>query len=383
MHVQVHASIDATPAADWNRLAGAQPFLRHEFLAALEHSGCVNAATGWQPQHLTCMDDAGKLVGALPCYLKSHSYGEYVFDWAWAEAYHRAGLHYYPKLVCAVPFSPVAGPRLLLDTAAESDKTAQALIQYAIELARQQRASSVHCLFPAESELAIWRNHEFLPRMDCQFHWHNRGYQDFGAYLATLSAEKRKKIKRERRHVTETGIWHRLYRGSELDDKLLDALWRCYSATYAKRGRVTYLNRGFFAEIAATMPDTLLVNFAFSGSEPVACAVCFRDEHMLYGRHWGCEQEFHSLHFETCYYQLIEYCIHENIRHFNPGTQGEHKLSRGFEPTATWSAHHIIEPAFRTAIADFLEREIRMVDAYMQEANRHLPFRQPQSVHDT
>ncbi|MGH8283441.1 MAG: GNAT family N-acetyltransferase [Gammaproteobacteria bacterium] len=374
MKLQVHDSIASISPADWNRLAGNNPFLQHQFLAALEHSGCISAGTGWQPQHLTCAGDAGSILGALPLYLKSHSYGEYVFDWAWAEAYQRAGLRYYPKLVSAIPFSPVAGPRLLMAPHTDRSSIANTLISKALELAAEHRASSVHCLFPTGNEIQSWIDYGFMPRKDCQFHWHNRDYNDFDGYLNTLSAERRKKIRRERRRVSEAGIRHRIYRGCELDEPLLDALYRFYSATYAKRGRPAYLNRAFFAEIIETMRDALLVNFALLNAAPVACAICFRDKNTLYGRHWGCEHEFHSLHFETCYYQWIEYCIREGLLHFNPGTQGEHKLSRGFEPTATWSIHWIAEPTFRKAIADFLNRETHMVDAYMHEANQHLPF---------
>ena len=374
MRVQVHESIDEISAADWNRLAGDNPFLRHEFLTALEHSGCVSADTGWQPQHITCTDESGKLIGALPLYLKTHSWGEYVFDWAWAEAYQRAGQRYYPKLVAAVPFTPVSGPRLLLNAATDNCVTVTALIQQSIQLSHWHHASSVHCLFPTEDELETWKSREFLPRMDCQFHWHNRGYRTFDDYLAMLSAEKRKKIKRERRRVGEAGIQHRFYTGRELDEALLEALYAFYSATYAKRGRDAYLNCAFFADIAATMPDALLVNFAFLNENPVACAICFRNADTLYGRHWGCQQEFHSLHFETCYYQWIEYCIREGIPHFNPGTQGEHKLARGFEPTPTWSVHYLSDPLFRQAIDNFLQKETHMTQSYIRETRRHLPF---------
>lgn len=374
MRIETHSSIDKLPASDWNRLAGSQPFLQHEFLAALEHSGSVSAETGWQPRHLTCSDESGKLVSALPLYLKSHSWGEYVFDWAWADAYERSGKHYYPKLVAAVPFTPITGPRLLPDAGTESGKAKQALIQKTIELATAQHASSVHCLFPVNSELELWKNQEFLPRMDCQFHWHNRNYQSFDEYLATFSAEKRKKIKRERRRVAEAGIHHRVFTGAELDGVLLDTLYRFYSATYAKRGQRTYLNRVFFTEIARRMPQHLVVIIAFHGKQPIACAVCFRDAHTLYGRHWGCEQEYHSLHFETCYYQGIDYCIREGLEYFNPGTQGEHKLARGFEPTVTWSVHYLSDRLFRQAIDDFLRRETRMMQAYLRDAHAHLPF---------
>ncbi len=382
VNARVHASIDAIPASGWNRLAGSNPFLRHEFLAALEHSSCVGMQTGWQPRHLSYTDETGRLIGALPLYLKFHSYGEYVFDWAWAEAWQRAGLAYYPKLVAAVPFSPVSGPRLLLAPSAEQGNIAETLISKTRELAVTHAASSVHCLFPYTDEIQYWEPQKYMLRKDCQFHWHNRDYQGFDDYLAALSAGSRKKIKRERRRVAEAGITHRIYSGDRLDDRLLDVLYRFYSATYAKRARPAYLNRGFFAEIAAGMPDALRVIFAFLDNEPVACAICFRDAESLYGRHWGCEREFHSLHFETCYYQGIEYCIREGLKHFNPGVQGEHKLARGFEPSVTNSLHWIAEPTFRKAIGDFLQQESRMVDAYVREAAQHLPYRSANRARD-
>ncbi|MDE2196757.1 MAG: N-acetyltransferase [Gammaproteobacteria bacterium] len=375
MQISVHDSMDSIAAGHWNRLAGGNPFLQHQFLAALEHNGCAGTSSGWRPQHLTCADAAGKLIGALPLYLKSHSYGEYVFDWAWAGVYQRAGLAYYPKLVCAAPFSPVTGPRLLVDAQASREAVSQALIRAALSLAEEHAASSIHCLFPAEREAREWTAHGFMLRKDCQFHWHNHAYQRFEDFLAALSAEKRKKIKRERRRVAEAGVHHLTLSGHDLDDAALDTLQRFYASTYGKRGRPAYLNRAFFAEISRTLADALVVIFAFKGAQPLAAAVCFRDADTLYGRHWGCEQEFHSLHFETCYYQGIEYCLRQGLKHFNPGTQGEHKLARGFEPTATWSAHWIAEPAFRSAIGDYLRREIAAVDAYMADAGSHLPFR--------
>jgi uncharacterized protein len=383
VNVLIHDRIDSIPAADWNRLAGDSPFVRHEFLAALEHNGCVSTKTGWTPQHVSCTDAGGRVTGVLPLYLKFHSYGEYVFDWAWAEAWERAGIAYYPKLVSAVPFSPVSGPRLLLDPSAAQEKTASALIASAHQLSNTHAASSIHCLFPPADETRYWEAQHYMLRKDCQFHWHNRGYKNFDEYLSALSAANRKKIKRERRRVAEAGITHRMYRGDQLDNGLLDALYRFYAATYAKRARPAYLNRAFFAEVSARMPAAMLVNYAFLADEPVACAVFFRNAHTLYGRHWGCEQEFHSLHFETCYYQGIEYCIREGLRHFNPGTQGEHKLARGFAPTATYSLHWIAEPALRKPIADFLRQETRMVDVYIREASQHLPFHKESAPHSS
>ena len=374
MKVQAHRSIDDIPSAEWDALAGDDPFLRHAFLAALEHSGSACAESGWLPLHLSCRDDDGSLAGALPLYLKSHSYGEFVFDWAWADAYQHHGLHYYPKLVSAVPFSPVPGARLLVSTGVERAEVAAALIAQTRTLAKQFKASSIHCLFPVEAELPEWNSAGFLTRSDTQFHWHNRKYRDFEDFLRQFTAAKRKKVRRERRRIAESGIEMRMLRGDELDVRLMAAMYRFYLATYEKRGRTAYLTREFFAEIRDTMPDALRVCFAFLGSEPVAAAICLQGGDTLYGRHWGSEQEFHSLHFEACYYQGIEYCIREGLRHFNPGTQGEHKISRGFEPTYTWSTHWLARPEFQAAIDEYLQREQHHVAAYLRETEAHLPF---------
>ncbi len=374
MRVQVHKSIDDIPAPDWDRLAGDDPFLRHAFLAALEHSGSADGKSGWQPLHLSCRDAAGALVGALPLYLKSHSYGEFVFDWAWADAYQRHGLSYYPKLVAAVPFSPVPGMRLLLGAGMDQEKTAAALLDALQVLAKELKVSSVHCLFPQEAELSLWNNAGYLTRHDCQFHWHDRDYRDFEHFLAGFTADKRKKVHRERRRIAEAGIVMRWLSVPELDGRLMDALYRFYTATYLKRGRTPYLKRRFFEEIRETMPGALVVNFAFLNNEPVAAAICLRGGDTLYGRHWGSEQEYHSLHFEACYYQGIEYCLREGLKHFNPGTQGEHKISRGFEPTYTYSCHWLAQPEFRAAIDEYLRREQHQIAAYLRETGEHLPF---------
>ena len=375
MKVRVHQSIDEINADEWNRLAGDDPFVQHAFLAALEHSGSASAASGWQAQHLTCSDENGRLIGTLPLYLKSHSYGEYVFDWAWADAWHRAGLQYYPKLTSAVPFSPVPGKRLLIETSGEPDVIANALVEASIELADSLQASTVHCLFPVESELDSWHQSQFLLRQDCQYHWHNPGHPDFESWLSTFTAEKRKKVRRERRRVREADIEFAFLSGHELDTKLLDVVYGFYADTYHKRGRTPYLARAFFTEIVRTLPDSLLIILARRHHDPVAAAICFRNQHTLFGRHWGCGPEFNSLHFETCYYQGIDYCLANGLSTFNPGTQGEHKLARGFEPTVTWSTHWIADARFREPVADFLRRESAMIDAYIAEAQQHLPFK--------
>jgi uncharacterized protein len=374
MQVQVNKSIDDISAGEWNALAGDNPFLRHEFLAALEHSGSADAKSGWAPLHLSYRDDAGKLTGALPLYLKSHSYGEFVFDWAWADAYQRNGLPYYPKLVSAVPYSPVPGSRLLI-APATGPEVAPALIAGAHALAKELHCSSIHCLFPPGGELLEWNKGGFLTRTDTQFHWHNRDYRDFEHFLESFTADRRKKVHRERRRIAEAGIEMRMLEGGELDARLMDALYRFYVSTYAKRGRHAYLTRAFFAELCDTLPDALRVCFAFLQGEPVAAAICLQGGDTLYGRHWGSEQEFHSLHFEACYYQGIEYCIRAGLKHFNPGTQGEHKISRGFEPTYTWSAHWLADPRFQAAIDEYLQREQHQITAYLHETETHLPFR--------
>jgi predicted N-acyltransferase len=374
MQIKVHDSIADIPAADWNRLIRDNPFLRHEFVAALEHSGSACAESGWRPQHLTCRDAAGRLMGALPLYSKSHSYGEFVFDWAWADAYQRAGRAYYPKLVSAVPYSPVSGPRLLIAEDASRAAVAASLLQAARELAMNLRASSIHCLFPNEAELPEWTAAGFLLRKDCQFHWHNRDYRDFEAFLEGFTADKRKKVRRERRRIAEAGIRLEARNGHALDEPLMDALYRFYAATYAKRLRPAYLTREFFDMLRRNMPDELVVFFAFLAERPVAAAICLRGGDTLYGRHWGCEQEFHSLHFETCYYQGIEYCIRHGLQHFNPGTQGEHKISRGFEPLFTYSTHWLARPEFHAAIDEYLKREQHLISNYLLETQAHLPF---------
>ena len=374
MQVQVHRSIDDISPAEWDTLTGDDPFLRHAFLAAMEHSGSASAESGWLPLHLTYRDDDRKLIGALPLYLKSHSYGEFVFDWAWADAYQRHGLRYYPKLLSAVPFSPVPGARLLIAAGVDRGLIAKALLEETRNLAGQFKASSIHCLFPLEAELPDWNGAGFLTRRDTQFHWHNRDYRDFEHFLESFTADKRKKVHRERRRIAEAGIEMRMLTGGELDARLMDALYRFYLATYEKRGRTAYLTSEFFKELRRTMPESLRVCFAFLRGEPVAAAICVQGGDTLYGRHWGSERELHSLHFDACYYQGIEYCIRAGLKHFNPGTQGEHKISRGFEPTYTWSAHWLADPRFRAAIDEYLQREQHQVAAYLHETEAHLPF---------
>jgi predicted N-acyltransferase len=369
-----HTSMGTVPPQDWNALARGNPFLRHEFLRALEQSGCVGPGTAWRPVHLVARA-SGTLVGAFPLYLKDDSRGEFVFDWGWADAYERYGQRYYPKLVAAVPFTPATGERLLVAPGADATAVRAALTAAARTLADELRVSSLHVLFPTDAERAALEGEGFLVRKSCQFHWHNDGYADFDDFLSRFSAEKRKKAKRERRRIAEAGITFAHLDGGELTTAEWDAVFGFYAHTFTRRGRAPYLNREFFDVVAATMPASLHVVLARHGGAPIAAAICFASDTALYGRYWGSLGDFHSLHFETCYYQGIEYCIRKGLKLFEPGTQGEHKISRGFTPQATWSCHWLRDARFQAAVADFLERETPHVDAYMNELDEHVPYR--------
>ena len=375
-NVRALERIDEVEARSWNALAGAeQPFLRYEFLSALEHQRCVGGDTGWQPRHLIVQDSSGRLVGAMPVYLKQHSWGEFVFDWSWAEAYREHGLSYYPKLVCAVPFTPVSGTRLL--TAADVDRTAvmTLLLSAARQLAEDHGCSSLHLLFPRSDELDLASSLGWMPRSDCRFLWHNYQYESFDEFLGTMTAAKRKKVKRERQRVTEAGIRFESRKGGEVDAALWQTIYELYASTFLKRGQVPYCTRGFFEELARALPEHLLLILAMLDGRTVAVALFLEDRQSLYGRYWGCDGAYHSLHFETCYYQGIERCIRNGLVRFDPGAQGEHKLARGFEPTLSSSAHYIREPRFAAAIGRYLERERAAIAAYVADATARLPFR--------
>jgi predicted N-acyltransferase len=372
VEVRIARSLADVDAAEWTALPGAEaPFLRHEFLHALEASGCATVDTGWDARHLLLRAADGRLVGAMPLYLKSHSWGEFVFDFAWAEAYHRAGRRYYPRLVSAVPFTPATGSRLLAD----GDGPRRALIEAARALRRATDASSLHVLFPAAADREFLESEGLMPRLDCQFHWRNEGYGSFEDFLSGFTAEKRKKLRRERRRVTEAGISMRTVAGPELDEATIDVAYRLHAATFARHGHAPYLNRAFFTQLARVMPSSLVVELACLGEEPVACAIFLRGADTLHGRYWGASGDFHSLHFELCYYRGIEYCIREKLARFEPGTQGEHKLLRGFLPTPVWSLHEMEDRRFGAAIGEWLSREREMRTAWQAEAALHLPFR--------
>jgi predicted N-acyltransferase len=377
--IEVRDSIAAIPALDWNRLAGDDPFLRHEFLNTLHESGCASADTGWAPRFLI-LREQGALAGAMPLYLKSHSYGEFVFDWAWADAYHRHGLRYYPKLLNAVPFTPVAGRRLLADTAARR----RLLLDAALELASNTKASSLHCLFPSSGDAAEMQQSALLLRHGVQFHWLNPGYADFDGFLATLNHDKRKKIKQERRRVRDAGISFEWITGKSITDAEWVFFNRCYRETYHQHRSTPYLSLDFFRAIGRLMPDNIALVVASRDRRRIAASLNIHNGRRLCGRYWGALEYHPGLHFETCYYQVIEFCITNAIARFEGGAQGEHKIARGLMPVETRSAHWLAQPQFAAAIEDFLKRETRGVAVYMDELNERSPFKQAHTitVHD-
>ena len=364
---------DVTPA-QWDALLpeNPPPFVRHAFLQALETTGCVGPGTGWTPCHLTLWD-GDTLAGAVPLYRKSHSWGEYVFDWAWADAYERNGLRYFPKLLSAIPFTPVAGPRLLA-----ADEVARAALAGALLAhARSARVSSLHVLFASAPENAALAQTGFMIRQGVQFHWQNGGYRHFDDFLAALSQPKRKKIRAERRKVAEQGVrLHRLI-GTDISESDWDFFYRCYEATYAAHGSTPYLTRSFFSVLAAAMPQALVMVRAERDARPVASSLLMRDATRLYGRYWGAIEPIACLHFECAYYQAIETAIETGIAIIEGGAQGEHKMARGFLPVATRSAHWLREPAFADAVERFLAREGSMVSAYLDELTERSPFGDP------
>jgi hypothetical protein len=377
-HARLLESIADVRAADWNALGGSgQPFLRHEFLLSLEESGCTTARGGWAPRHAVLEDGEGRLLGALPLYRKSHSRGEFVFDFAWANAYAQYGIQYYPKLLSAVPFTPVTGPRLLVGPDVDRPSASRALIRVATDYACSEGLSSWHVLFPSGDDLDALTGAGLIPRRDCQFHWFNRGYGSFDDFLATFTAEKRKKAKRERRRVAEAGIEFDTRSGGEMTDALWRTVYEFYADTFYRHGHEPYLNLNFFKLVCARMPEQLMLKIAREGKSPIAVAIFFVGEQALYGRYWGAGGSYHSLHFETCYYQGIEYCIERGLGSFEPGTQGEHKVPRGFVPTLTGSAHYITDQRFAAAIRDYATREARGVDQYAAAVGEHVPYHRP------
>jgi uncharacterized protein len=370
VNLQVVDTLDSTDASQWNALAGNHPFLRYEFLSALHDSGSASPATGWTPQYLITVDD-GRLTGAIPLYLKSHSYGEYVFDWAWADAYQRHGKSYYPKLLSAIPFTPVTGSRILAETAAQQEL----LVAGALELARQHEVSSLHFLFPTAEQADALAAAGLMLRSGVQFHWENHQYGNFDQFLTGLNHDKRKKIRQERKKVHEAGITFRWLSGTDTTEADWRFFIRCYNRTYREHRSTPYLNLDFFLRIARTMPENLVLMIAERDGRPIASSFNVRNETELFGRYWGSLEYHPALHFEACYYQVIEYCIAHQLASFEGGAQGEHKMARGLMPVPTRSAHWLADSRFAAAVENFLQRETHGVTHYIDELREHTPFR--------
>jgi len=368
-------SIDQIARTDWDKICARDyPFLRHDFLAALEHSHSVGGNSGWQPYHLTAYNN-GTLVAVMPLYIKSHSYGEYVFDWAWADAYRRHAVDYYPKLLSAIPFTPASGPRLCVTKGVDKNALMNAIVADIQTQTRSGLFSSWHLLFPDSNEFEDWQQTALRPRSGCQFHWFNRNYGNFDDFLAGFTSRKRKNIKRERRRVTEQEVELKQVSGAQLTEQHIHDFYLFYQATYLKRGQQGYLTLPFFLELRLKMADQLLMVIAEKAGKAVAAALCFHDKETLYGRYWGCLEEYECLHFEACFYQGIEFCIANGLQRFDPGAQGEHKILRGFEPVTTHSLHWIEHTEFRQAIERFLGQEKLGVAQYQEQATQLLPFK--------
>ena len=374
VELQVLDSLATIDAKDWDALTHNNPTLSHAFLQSMIDAGCTTAKTGWLPQFLTLwrdVDGRQSLCGAVPLYVKSHSYGEYVFDWSWAEAYQRNGLEYYPKLLSAIPFTPCSGGRLLAQTAADR----KILLDGLLSLAEQSDVSSLHVLFPDAQDQQMLIDKGMIPRTSIQFHWQNAGFKSFDDFLATMSHDKRKKVKQERRKVVDAGITFKRLVGRDISDADWDFFVECYDHTYRAHFSTPYLNRKFFGLIGERMPENVLLIVAEREGKRVASALNLFSKHTLYGRYWG-GLEFHSgLHFETCYYQALEFCIARGIQVFEGGAQGEHKLARGFLPVKCHSAHWLKQPQFARAVEDFLRRESSGMEQYVNELGESSPFR--------
>lgn len=359
-------------ADQWDRLAGHHPLMRHDFLQALDQTHCATPQTGWAPHYLLLHRNE-QLAAAMPLYLKSHSRGEYVFDSGWANAFAQHGLDYYPKLLSAIPFTPVPGPRLL--AANHADRVL--LARQAIDLTRQNELSSLHVLFPSEKDRAALEEAGFIFRQSVQFHWSNQRYKTLDHFLASLNQQKRKKINQDRKKAIQAGVEFRWLQADQINDDVLAFFYKCYCHTYLEHGNAPYLNFEFFNLLRERMADNLMIVLAEQNGVPIAAALNIRSSTTLYGRYWGATKFISGLHFETCYMQAIEFCIANQIAVFEGGAQGEHKLSRGMLPVLTYSAHWIRDARYAQAIADFLERETPAVQGYLDELQEHSPFKKP------
>ncbi len=374
--LRTHESLAAIDAADWDACAGeGNPFVSHAFLLALEESGSATARTGWLGQHLALEEPSGRLLGCVPLYLKNHSYGEYVFDWGWADAYERAGGRYYPKLQASVPFTPVTGPRLLVRPGPQAELVRESLMAGLLRVAELHKVSSLHLTFPTEPEWQALGEAGYLQRQGLQFHWQNQGYGDFDDFLAALSSRKRKAIRKERREAQESGLTIRALRGREITSDHWEAFHEFYLATIDKKWSQNYLTREFFHLLGERLGERVLLISAEEAGRPVAGALNLIGGERLYGRNWGASEAVRFLHFECCYYQAIDWAIANGLQVVEAGAQGQHKVQRGYLPVPTYSAHWIADPGFRAAVADFLKREQRAVDQEIDIVTEMGPFK--------
>ncbi len=375
-----YESINDVNADDYNKIFDASadgfPFLKYEFLSALEGSRSVGKGTGWTSKHILVWNEQ-TLVGFLPGYIKTHSYGEYVFDYSWANAYQQYGKPYYPKWINAIPFTPVTGPRILIDNSESNETITHFLANNLSEICQDLGVSSLHFLFTPEEQSQHLKKGAAHQRLSVQFNWHNKGYADFSDFLATMTARRRKSIRKEREKLSKLRVNIKRYSGAALSKTEMRFFYLCYQQTYLKRsGHQGYLTEAFFFKILEKMPENILLFIAEQDDKPVASALLFKDQKRLYGRYWGSLEDVDGLHFETCYYQGIEFAIEERIQLFNPGTQGEHKILRGFEPTVCFSNHYLLDNMFNKAVADFLMRESPAVLQYYEDTKSLLPFKQ-------
>jgi predicted N-acyltransferase len=383
--IEVLSSMRDIPALEWDALLAQQteptPFMRHAYLLAMEESGSASPSTGWKLQVLSLRyaqnstpvgTDVGCLAGAMALYIKPHSYGEYVFDWAWADAYQRHGLNYYPKAVAAVPFTPVPGTRLLAD----SQTSQAALLEAAVNLAKQEAWSSLHLLFLSASDLEATESAGWLSRHTVQFHWHNMGFEDFDHFLQALNQEKRKKIKQERRKVKEAGVRFVAIEGSNIQSTDWDFFYKCYAQTYFEHGNAPYLSRDFFERMQDNMPENWVLFIAEKDGQRMACSLIGVHNKVAYGRYWGALERVDCLHFEACYYQPIEWCIQSGIERFEGGAQGEHKMARALLPVKASSAHWLAHPSFADAVEKYLEREGHGIEAYLENLEARSPLKE-------
>lgn len=379
MNVQCISSLADIDSDQWDALLKDQhPLLSHAFLYAMEQYGCLTVESGWIPRYLV-VEEQGELLAAMPLYEKTNSWGEFVFDHAWADAYARHGLDYYPKLVSAIPFSPVFGQKLLLKPGCEQ-QLYPVLLDALYQVAEQVGASSAHILFPPEAEQRYFEQQGWLSRHDCQYHWENDGYTSFDDFLSKLSHKKRKNIRQERRKVEEAGVIFRQLDGTTANSEDWHRFTRFYDSTYERKWGAPIFNQPFFESVAKKLGNRMVLILADRGEECVAGALMYRSDSVLYGRHWGCSEYHPALHFETCYYQGIEYCIREGIQVFEPGAQGEHKIARGFHPVRTHSAHWIKDSRFRPAIKQFCKQESKAVEQHIETLELHTPYKKAETT---